>query len=600
MQLLTLSQLRHHARHRLQTLLAILGVGLGVAVVNAVDIIHYSAKQHLLQTQQQLDGQASHRIVGANHVLNEKLYADLRRQFYSQYPQLVLAPVLKHSLPARDKQQPWIFLGIDPLNNSMLRQFKHSLHGHITFDFISRENAVLISAELALEKSVTAGETITLFLPDKQLSLFVAGIIDDHSGLANRQLIVMDIGNAQALFKREGELTSIDIYSQDGSQELIKKIEKKLPKNARLLITEQLVEGQLSLINALEFNLSALSFLSLIVGAFLIFSTVHFSILQRIPSFARLQIQGVTHRELHLLLGKEALCLSVLGILVGWALGYALSLILAPVSHRTLTAIYSLETSSQIIFYWPNYIKTALLGLLTTMISYYLSYKNNQQIALSHTLVRIQQELTLEKHTIRPLLIALIFFGVALLLLNSPFTHVNEDSEKHLFFSYLATCLLAASALLLIPGLLNLSYPVLLKIAKRLFGSTGLIALRDCQRQSSRVLLAVMALCLAVAATNGIAIMIDSFRHSVSLWVDSQLNADIYLRFQQTQKQSATLNKILNQLKSHTLIQCITSTRRTSTLIDNKWLPFNAIELSPCSHASLQFLHSNKIEALKN
>jgi putative ABC transport system permease protein len=646
MQLLTLSQLRHHLKHRLQTLLAILGVALGVAVVNAVDITQYSTKQNLLRAQQQLNGRASHRVVGTGLHLKETLYAQLRRDLLSQYPEISLTPILKQTLkPKNPSDTQWIVLGIDPLSNTTLTsfstmftgteftetEFKGAVFKETGFkeaggsEFLTRDNAAFISSALATNKAVNVGDSLTLSLIDRQWTLQVAGIFADSINADTQHLIVMDIGNTQSAFDRAGQLSSIDLQIPPERSDLVELIKRRLPQNTQLLTVEQLIEGQLSLVRALEFNLSALSFLSLIVGAFLIFSTVRFSILQRTPSFARLRVQGVSHRELHKLLSKEALLLSALGISVGWTLGYALSYVIAPISHQTITNLYALETSSNIVVYWPLYLKTAMLGLLTTLISYYFSYKSSNQLELSHTIARIHQELKPEKrssskhlsfvghsfsrHIFSRHSFALLILILALLLLKAPLPFVSFSAEDQLLISYLATVMIALSALLLIPSILTLFYPLVLSLASLIFGSTGLIALRDCQRESSRVLLAIMALCLAVAATNGIAIMIDSFRHSVNQWIDSQLNADIYLRLQTSTKIEATkiettkieatktektnTRKLIQQLQNNPSVQCLSFSRNSKTFIDDKWLPLNAIELPGCQKASLPLI-SNK------
>ncbi len=640
MTLLELSQLRYLTHHRLQTLLAILGIALGVAVVNAVDITNYSARQNLRNSVQQLDSLASHKILGADTTINEAHYAELRRQLLSRYPELKLAPVINgflysHHLDnsanptnkksdknntdsSKPKRQKWQLLGIDPLSGDLFKGL-NSNPGSIEFNrFITQDNAVLITRALAKKYQLAIGDTLKLPLINKKLSgqhsnqhanqlldhkhsqstsLLVAGIIEN----TNLSLLIMDIGHAQSLLSKHALLSSIEVSIPKNQPELIAIIQSILPSQLQLLSKQQLIKGQLSLISALEFNLSALSLLAVVVGTFLIFSTIRFSVLQRTPTFARLRVLGVSNQELQWLLLKEALLLATLGIVIGWILGFLLSQLLAPITHRTISDLYSSQAPATISYHWKLYGKTAVLGLLATLFTSQLCYRNLQQLALSHTMSRVRQEADNHQHAYWQLITAALFGLIGLLLL-SPGINQNLNQYYLLLSAYVAVFLLVASALLLLPFCVSIAYPALQTISHKLFGTTGLIALRDCRRESSRVLLAIMALCLAVAATNGIATMVDSFRSSVSQWIEAQLSADIYLESNNVQPHHRRISKpLLNQLKNHPDIDHLFIGRMTRTRVDNKWLPLNAVEnTGEKINTAIEFIAGNLNDALQN
>lgn len=575
MRLLALSQVRHLLHHRLQTLLAVLGIALGVAVVNAVDISNYSAQQNLRNAAEQLDGGASHRIVGAHNRLDEALYAQLRRQLLSSHPDISLSPIISSKLYSPRGTAHWQLFGIDPLSDGRFARFDSD---GTTIDikaFLQRSNSVLISRSLAEEMRVSIGDSLPLPLSDRTLELYVAGIIAlDYD---NRQLLIMDIGNAQSITAMAGYLSHIDVSIPPERPDLIDVVLQQLPQQTQLLSTGQLLEGQLSLISALNFNLSAMSLLAVVVGVFLIFSTVRFSVLQRIPSFARLRVQGVTDNEIQQLLVKEALLLASAGIILGWLLGFLLSQVLAPITNRTINDLYWAQLTTGNWFHWSLYLKTGLMGVVTTVLTSQLCYRGIRQLALSHTIVRVQQEFDSQQQQRLQLLLALSSAIAAALLLT-----INQ----HLYISYLAVCLLVLATMLFIPSCVTACYPAAQNIAKTLFGSTGLIALRDCQREASRVLLAIMALSLAVAATNGIATMVDSFRGTVNEWMQTQLGADIYLRSNSAQAEAANIApEVIAILKREPEIQRFFMTRMTRTLVNNKWLPLNAVDTWTASAA---------------
>ncbi|MHB1338909.1 MAG: ABC transporter permease, partial [Bellilinea sp.] len=70
---------------------------------------------------------------------------------------------------------------------------------------------------------------------------------------------------------------------------------------------------------------------------------------------------------------------------------------------------------------------------------------------------------------------------------------------------------------------------VITPVTGRLFGSLGRMAPRNLVNTLSRTAVAVAALMVAVAVTIGVTLMIDSFRYTVTLWMEQTLQGDIYI-----------------------------------------------------------------------
>ena len=67
------------------------------------------------------------------------------------------------------------------------------------------------------------------------------------------------------------------------------------------------------MILAFQLNLTALSLLALVVGMFLIYNTMTFSVVQRRPLIGTLRALGVTRGEVFALVMGEALVIGVVG-----------------------------------------------------------------------------------------------------------------------------------------------------------------------------------------------------------------------------------------------------------------------------------------------
>ncbi|MEL6823176.1 MAG: ABC transporter permease, partial [Calditrichota bacterium] len=70
---------------------------------------------------------------------------------------------------------------------------------------------------------------------------------------------------------------------------------------------------------------------------------------------------------------------------------------------------------------------------------------------------------------------------------------------------------------------------VLAPLTGSLFGLLGRMASRDMAAQLSRTTIAIAALAIAVAATIGVGSMVNSFRSTVVHWLETRLQADVYV-----------------------------------------------------------------------
>ena len=65
-------------RHPWQLFLSMLGVGIGVAVIVAVDLANASSRKAFLMSMDAVTGEATHQVVGGPAGVDESVYVDLR------------------------------------------------------------------------------------------------------------------------------------------------------------------------------------------------------------------------------------------------------------------------------------------------------------------------------------------------------------------------------------------------------------------------------------------------------------------------------------------------------------------------------------------
>src|SRR5262249_54544609 len=145
---------------------------------------------------------------------------------------------------------------------------------------------------------------------------------DRLSAQALERLLVTDIATAQELAGARGQLSRIDLIVPDDTEgrALIERIRAALPAGAEIVPAGARARTTPSMTAAFPLNLKALSLLALVVGMFLIYNTMTFSVVQRRPLIGMLRALGVTRREIVVLVLVEALVIGVVGTAAGLVL----------------------------------------------------------------------------------------------------------------------------------------------------------------------------------------------------------------------------------------------------------------------------------------
>ena len=338
--------LRHLLRRPLLSLLCIFGVALGVAVVIAIDLANDSASRAFNLSTEAVAGRATHQIVAANGLVNESLYRALKVDLGVREA----APVIEAFVVALELDgQPLRILGVDVFAEAPFRSF---LGGNTVTkntglgDFLTQPDAMLIGAGTAQRHGLTAGSLLTLRVGDKRKRMRVAGVIetgDDASRRAMDGMAIVDLAAAQALFRLGGKLSHIDLIADEripAGRATLAKISAALPAGVTIIKPQQRSASVESLTDAFRLNLSALSMLALVVGMFLVYNTITFSVVQRRPVIGTLRCLGVTQGEIFRMILGETLILGVIGGLIGVGLGIVLGRGAVALVTQTINDLY--------------------------------------------------------------------------------------------------------------------------------------------------------------------------------------------------------------------------------------------------------------------
>lgn len=510
--LLLLAGMRYMLRHRWLGLLALSGIGLGVAVVLAVELANSSARAAFELSAQQLQGKATHRLSAPGTSLPDEVYVELQRQPGAP----PMTPMVNGWVKVEGYEGRFRLVGLDLFSDEPFRhQPAHApARAGFTADWLTQSGALMLGATTARSLDVMKGDTLKIVYRNRSHRLRVLHIQTQQRS-AHHDLLLVDIATAKSVLDMENRLSYVDLILDEDSEYWIR---QRIPAGARLQTIAERAQGATRLSAAFELNLTAMSLLALLVGTFLIFNAMTFSIVQRRTLFGRLRAIGVTPRELFNLIMLEAVFVAIIGTALGMLLGIWLGQGLTRLVAVTVSELYYNVSVAALQLNWRALIIAASLGVVATLVATLVPAFSAARTPPLTTLSRAALEQVTHRSVPRWALLGLVVLLSGLLLaLVLPGGVIMSFSG--LFLLVLGTALMT---------------PAVIRVLHRLLARVPLpgiwpMGVRDLDRHLSRLGVAVAALMVALSASVAIGVMVESMRGSVNTWLTNLLNADLYV-----------------------------------------------------------------------
>lgn len=515
---------RYLALHRWQSLLMVLGVAVGVAVMVSIDLANASAARAFELSTEAVTGKATHQIAAGSNRLDETVYVQLARAGLVE----TAAPVVTSFVTSPQLGgQPIQLLGIDPFVDAPFRNYlgdDAGSNGSDLLPLLIRPGAILLSSETADRYELALGDTLILDIAGFEKQVLIAGLVQSQDRLTNRALngmILADIATAQELTGTVGRLSRIDLILPKESENLQDQIQAALPAGVQLNTVEARQGSVEQMASAFQLNLMALSMLALVVGLFLIYNTMTFAVVQRRTLFGRLRCLGVTPREIFILVLSEAAAVGLVGSALGVALGVLMGQNTVGMVSRTINDLYFTTTVRDTSLPLESLFKGGLIGLAATVFTTVLPAWEAASVPPQAALSRSGLESKTRNQVVAVASggLGLIAAGVALFLIPSASLILGFGGTLAVMVGF------AMLSALLMVFLMRIVTPVL----RAIFGLLGQMAPRNVVNALSRTSVAVAALMVAVAVMVGMGVMIASFRNTVTIWLGQTLQGDIYI-----------------------------------------------------------------------
>src|SRR5579859_1057255 len=500
--------------------LTILAVALGVAVLLAMDLAGTAATGSFRSSLETLTGHYNFEVTATGGVPEE-----IVGRIATSPINLAISPRMEDFAVVAATKKSVVLLGLDLVGEAEAIHLKSDDGAspsapeteNIATDF-SADDSIWAGSSLGWQK----GQHVSLIIGDRERTFTVRGTYDDQ----NQPAIVMDIAAAQRTVGRAEKVDRIliAIPESENLEAQTRQISALLPAGAEIRSAGTATDENRKMLAAFRWNLKLLSYIALIVAAFLIYNTISVSVVRRRAEIGIARALGASRRQVLTAFLGEAASIGGAGVLLGIPLGRLMAGAAVKLMGVTVSALYVTSRPGAIAFTPWSVAFAFFVGASVTLFSAWSPAREAALVAPVEAMARGRREFE-----IRATKKSNLWFALILAIAAAAVSLLPPIGAKPLF-GYLATLLAVAAGVFATPAFVDHAMRVASDLLQKLFGVEALLASRSLAGSLRRTSVLVAALCTAVAMMTAVGIMVGSFRQTVVTWMDSELPADLYLR----------------------------------------------------------------------
>src|SRR5579883_1433116 len=504
-------------REPIRTATTVLAVALGVAVVIAIELAGDAAAGSFRSSVETLAGDSEIEVTATGGVPDD-LVGKLATL---PYP-IRVRPRIEGFAVVTQTGESVPVIGLDLIaeaGDRMSRDWKLPDFADGSERGADLSSGVWVGRRLASK----AGDQIKLQINDDTREYKVRGVLPSSAG---DNAVLMDIAEAQQELSRTGRVDRILIRVPDQPSLEIwqQRLRQVLPDGVQVRPQGSGTEENRRMMAAFRWNLRILSYVALVVGAFLIYNTISVSVVRRRPEIGILRALGASRREVLAAFLCESILFGVVGALLALPLGRAMAVGAVNLLGTTVNSLYVSSQPGSINLNWRIIGLALMVGIGVAVLSAISPAREAAQVSPVEAMARGRREYILRVEKWRDLWIA-VGLGIA----GVAAAKIPAIDGKPLF-GYLSAILFIGASALAMPALVEALLAAGTRVLTALLGVEALLASRSLKGSLRRTAVLVGALSTAVAMMTSVGIMVGSFRQTVVVWMNSQLPADIYLR----------------------------------------------------------------------
>ncbi len=509
----------------IRTSVTIGGIALGVSVFLAITLANETALSKFRETVDTISGKANMEIRSQSGKYIPAAY--LKELEWLEALGVRMAPMIQETVVfGKEGEEPAQLVGIDILADPDF--FAGGVGTNESYDLFA-PGAALVGWKLAENHHLTKGSTIELFVNDRTSTFKVSGVLEKNGlgGAFSGNVVATDIENAQAALNSEGKVSEIELIVPEESFARVKEeLSHSLPPSVLIDRPEARGNTVEKMTRSFQYNLTALAFIALIVGMFLIYNTITISVVRRRSEIGTLRALGLSRKQVSGLFLSEA---AVFG-LVGSALGVVAGLgfadgALAAIAGTMEHFYFQHPFGSTEVEPW-SLVRAFAVGFVITVLAAIAPVWESTTVQPAEAVRRSSYESKVLGSAGKLALIGVAFLIMAAAAAQAPPVYDFP------FFGYVSALFTILGMAFSTPLLVRVVFSALGKsrLLKRVFGMETLLAARSLYGASGRTSLAVASLMIGISMMISLAIMISSFRSTVVAWVDQTLKADLWIQ----------------------------------------------------------------------
>ncbi len=519
--------LRNMRRHMGRAATVLFGIALGAAVFTSVRLSVNASLDSFSKSMDLIAGQADHVLTRPGGYVPENLMATLLNQEIMQSASPVMSTYTRVS---QADAEPFLLIGFDPILDRPMRQWRvddqSGQQGAAWLDLLKEPYTLILGKPLAHQLKLAPGDSLILEHARQKVRFKISGMLEPN-GLAlaeSGRIAITDIATFQEFTGLFGKVDRIDLklVSSATSKDLAA-VEQLLPEGIQLNPPTATRESGQMMIRAYQLNLSILSFASLFVGMFLVYSLVALNAASRRHELAVLRATGASAYHIFFIFLAEGAFLGIVGWLVAIPLGHILIKYLLHGVSQTISTLFVRVQVDALSLSVYEIVFSFFVTVGISVLAAYQPAREAMQVPPKEALEISQLGM---QARISPRQLA--FGGLGCILLVVPLSKLPAILGMPLP-GYLAIFLLFVGFALLAPWALVKISHILSSILLKRFGIPAYLAGRYVRDSGTRTAVSVGALITAVALFTALVIMIFSFRQTVAYWTYETIKGDLFL-----------------------------------------------------------------------
>jgi putative ABC transport system permease protein len=513
----------HYRRHRLEAVLCLIGIALGVAVVVAIDAAVAACVQSFTGAVDTLAERSTHSIFADIGTLTDQDYIGLLRKKL-QYP---LAPVIDRGvLVTSGTTEPILarLIGVDVFSERQLRSFtqmQSALDESAFRQFLTQPDTVVLTKPLAIRLGAAAGSSLNLTVGNQRVEVKVVAVISP-TGIAASQLddvMIADLATAQELTGLLGKLDRIDTVLKGPEQ--VKDLTTALTPGLVLRSTQQQSQSLGQLIQSYRMNLNALSLMASFVAVFIVYNSMLISVQQRTTSLGILRCLGASRWQLGGLYLSEAILLATLGGVLGVLGGWGLSRVLVGFIGTTINDLYANVRPLPVQMDGIMWVKGLAVSIGSCLIGALVPLVQASRTPPVNAFLGSRVQRASSRRSIILLICGWLQLLVAYLV------YLMPGSSP--LAGFVIALLVAVGFALACPAMTRVGCRLIDQVARPMQLLWLQMSAATVARSLGVTGVAVAATMLSMSMNIGIRTMVSSFRTSLDGWMDRRFAADVFI-----------------------------------------------------------------------